>query len=143
MKGRVRPYYPRASAGDGHCSPAVVCSMHRRRTPARRIVDFQGDPLAALQSALERPPSPSPFQLSKDDESVSHESSVSGARLPMLRSANLPIILSGLHLYQSRCSKIDAFQYNCRMEGVLSSLEHTGGEVILMATNFCADPKTG
>ena len=77
----------RQHAGSGCCSPAVVCSMHRKRTPSRRIVDFQGDPLAALQSALERPPSPSPFQPSKDDgtESVSRESSASGARLPLLR----------------------------------------------------------
>lgn len=60
----------------------------RGRLPARRIVEFSGDPLAALDSALERPPSPSPFEPAKEDsvDSASQTSSVYSSRLPMLRS---------------------------------------------------------
>ena len=35
--------------------------------PARRIVEFSGDPLAALEEILERPSSPSPFHPPRDD----------------------------------------------------------------------------
>jgi len=59
--------------------------------PARRIVEFSGDPLAALDSALVRPPSPSPFEPARDDsvDAASQTSSVYGSRLPMLRYISL------------------------------------------------------